>query len=283
MSTISAAAVKELRDRTNQPMMDCKRALADASGDMEKAIQLLRERGKGVAVSKGARETAEGRIVTFLDEAKKVGAIVEMRCESAPVAKSDQFVKLCSEIAVQVAYKDPKSVDELLAQPYVEDTAKTVKEHIDELVGTIRENMKPHRCARLAGLLGSYVHHDGTVGVLLQVEGEKTDPQVLRDVCMHIAAINPVSARRQDVPADVVQRETEIAKAQIANDPKNASKPANIIEKIAEGKVNAWFAENVLEEQPFVKDPSKKVGELLKAQGLKLVKFVRYKVGEITT
>jgi elongation factor Ts len=152
---------------------------------------------------------------------------------------------------------------------------------VADVIGVIRENMKVQRFTRLSGTLGAYSHHDGTLGVLLLVEGTTSDTQVLRDVCMHIAARNPVSAVKEDVPASVVEKEKEIARDQLANDPKNKGKPANIVEKILEGKMKTWFAENVLVEQPFVKDDSKTVGQLLAQHGLKLVKFVRYKVGEV--
>jgi len=132
----------------------------------------------------------------------------------------------------------------------------------------------------LQGQLGSYVHHDGTIGVLLQVEGSNPDPQLLLGVCVHIAAMRPIAARREDVPAEVVEKEKEIARAQIANDPKNAGKPVNILDKIAEGKLKTFFAESVLVDQPFVKDATKTVGQLLQSAGVKVVRFVRYKVGE---
>jgi elongation factor Ts len=183
-------------------------------------------------------------------------------------------------LARQAALQNATSVDVLLKQPFVDDPKKTVNDRIGETVGLIRENMKPARLTRLTGLLGGYVHHDGSVGVMVQVEGDKADAPMLRDVCMHITARNPAYARREDVPAEVVGKEQEIAKSQIAADPKNAKKPPQIIEKIAEGKMKTWFAENVLVEQPFVKDDSKSVGDLLKSNGLKLVKFIRYKVGE---
>jgi len=283
MSTISAGAVKVLRDRTNAPMMDCKTALTEAKGDMEKAVEILRKKSKDIMDKKGARETAEGRVAVFIDPAKQVGAILEMRCESAPVVKTDQFVQLATDLARQITQKDPKTVDELLAQPFVGDPKKTVNDRIGEVVGLIREKMKPARFARLsAGHFGAYTHHDGSVGVLLQVEGAKADEQLLRDVCMHITARNPLAARVEDVPAAVLAKEKEIAMGQIAADPKNAKKPANIMEMIVEGKVKAWLKENVLLDQPFVKDDSKTVGELLKSAGLKIVRFVRYKVGEIS-
>jgi elongation factor Ts len=283
MSQIPAAAVKSLRDRTNAPMMDCKAALTEAQGDMDKAVEILRKKSKDIQVKKGEREAAEGRIAVYIDPAQKVGAILEMRCESAPVAKGEHFVKLADELARQAALKGAASVEALLAQPFLDDPKKTVNDHIADVIGLIRENMKPQRFTRLNGQLGSYVHHDGTVGVLVQVEGANPDVQLLRDVCMHITAKNPVAGKVEDVSAETLTKEKEIALSQMKADPKNASKPANILEKIVEGKMKAWLGENVLVEQPFVKDDSKTVGQLLQSAGLKLVRFVRYKVGEITS
>ena len=196
---ISATAVKALRDRTNAPMMDCKVALMEAGGDMDKAVDILRKKNSAIQAKKGERETAEGRIAAYIDPAKKVGAIVEVRCESAPVAKSKEFGQLADTIARQVALKGAATVDELLGQPLVDDPKHTVKERIGDLVGLIRENMKPARMTRLTGLLGSYVHHDFQTGVLIQVEGTAADPELLRGICMHITAKNPAAARREDV------------------------------------------------------------------------------------
>ncbi len=279
---ISATDVKTLRDRTNAPLMDCKTALTEAGGDIDKAIDLLRKKAGSKIGNFAARETAEGRVAVFIDAATKCGAIVEVRCETAPVAKTDQFIQLAADVAKQIALKNPGSVEELLKSPFVDAPGKTISDRIMDVFALIRENMKPHRFTRLAGLVGDYVHHDGSVGVLLLVEGEKADPQVLRDVCMHITARNPISAAKEDVPAEKLAKETEIAREQTMNDPKNKSKPANILDKIVEGKMKTWLAENVLLEQPFVKDDSKTVGQLLAANGLKLKKFVRYKVGEIS-
>jgi elongation factor Ts len=274
---ISATLVKTLRDRTNLPMMECKKALAQTGGDIDKAIDYLRTNFKNVAVSRTGKETAEGRIGASVSADMKTGALVEMRCESPPVVKSEAFVKLANDVAAQVVASNPGSVDALLAGKYASEPGKTVADRINDVIGLIRENMKPARFKRLAGgLIGSYVHHDGSLGVLVQVEGTKADPQVLRDVCMHIAAKNPLAARREDVPPAVVAKEKEIATAQAAA----TGKPANIAEKIAEGKLKTFFAENVLVEQPFVKEESKTVGELLKAHGLTMMGFVRFKVGD---
>src|SRR5262245_32976520 len=234
---IPASDVKKLRDRTNAPFGECKTALTECGGDMEKAIQWLREKHKGLAVSKGERETAEGRIGTFVDEAQQVGGIIEVRCESAPSAKNELFVQLTNDLAKQVALKGAQTVAELLAQPFVDAPSKTVTDRINDVIGLIRENMKPARLKRLTGLLGSYVHHDGTVGVLVQVEGDRADAQLLRDVCMHITARNPSYARREDVPEDVVAREKEIARATIVSDPKNEKKTATVIAVTTESKL----------------------------------------------
>ncbi len=279
---ISAGDVKTLRDRTNAPLMDCKTALTEAGGDIDKAIDLLRKKAGSKIGNFAARETAEGRVAIYLDAASKTGAIVEVRCETAPVAKTDQFIQLTNDIAKQIALKGPANTEELLKMPFVDAPAKTISDRIMDVFALIRENMKPHRFTRWTGVLGDYVHHDGSQGVLLLVEGENAAPQVLRDVCMHIAALNPVSATKEDVPPETLAKETEIFREQTKGDPKNANKPANILDKIVEGKMKTWLAQNVLLEQPFVKDDTKTVGQLLAASGLKLKKFVRYKVGEIS-
>jgi elongation factor Ts len=283
MSEITATAVKDLRDRTNLPMMDCKKALVEASGDMEKAILILRERNKNVAIKRGERETAEGRIGTFVDLANQVGAIVEVRCESPMVAKADAFIQLANDLAKQIAEKNPADVDALLAQPFVGDAKKTVKDRIDDAIGLIRENMRVHRFVRLTGLLGEYVHHDGAQGAMLLVTGSKADPALLRDVCTHIVALNPQFLKPETVPAEVADKEKALAKQQAAE--QSAGKPANVIEKIAEGRYRTWLEENVLSQQPIanqMKYGKKSVADLLKGAGLELKQFVRYKVGEIT-
>src|SRR5262249_8821314 len=161
-------------------------------------VEIMRKKNSAIQAKKGDRETAEGRVAVFIDPAAQVGAILEMRCESAPVVKSEQFTKLANDLAKQIALKSPADVSSLLAQPVVDPPGQTINDRIGEVVGLIRENMKPARFTRLTGSLGSYCHHDGSVGVLLQVEGASADAQLLRDVCMHITARNPVSARRED-------------------------------------------------------------------------------------
>ena len=283
---ITAAAVNELRKRTDLPMMECKSALTEAGGDMDKAIQILRERNAKVSVKRSMNETAEGRVAIHIDAASRTAAILDMRCESAPTAKNSQFVALATDLARQVVQKDPKSIDDLLAQPFV-DGKGTVKDRIEEVIGLIRENMKPHRFVRLtSGQFGEYIHHDGSLGVLMQVEGKDgASAEMLRDMCAHVAALNPQYVRIADVPAEIVAKEKEFAAKQVADDPKNAGKPANILEKIVEGKIRTWYAETVLLEQLVAnqsKYEKKTVGQVLKAAGLDIVKVVRIKVGEVT-
>lgn len=279
MSTpITAAMVNDLRKRTDLPMMECKAALQEAGGDMDKAIDIIRVKVKGAGVKRAGNETAEGRVGVFIDNAAQVGALVEMRCESAPVAKGEHFVKLANAVAQVVAARNPASAEALLAA--TDAAGKSVADLVADTIGVLRENMRIHRFARLqGGLFGEYIHHDGTLGVLLQATGSGANPSLLRDVCMHIAAVQPtpVAARREEVPAEVVAKEKEIAKAKA----EATGKPAQIAEKIAEGQMKTWFAENVLVEQPFVKDQGKTVGQILKDAGLEVTKFVRYKVGEI--
>ncbi len=277
---VNAADVKKLRDRTGMQMMKCKAALIEAGGDMDKATEILRKQNKDVSAKVADRETAEGRVGIYIDPVKKIGAIVELRCESAPVAKNEMFVKLANDVAKQIATHGPGPVETLLAQPFVDEPAKSLGDRIQEIVGLMRENIKLQRMARLEGLLGQYVHHDGTVGVLVACEGAQADVTILRDVSMHVAAKTPIAAFREEISPEVIAKEREIALAQAQEQEKG--KAANIIEKIADKKLAAWFKEQVLAEQLFVKDESKTIGDLLKGAGLTLKKFVRYRVGEVT-
>jgi elongation factor Ts len=263
--------------------MDCKSALTEAAGDMDKAVEILRSRNAKAAVKREANETAEGRIGISIDKTTQTAAIAELRCESAPSAKSDQFIALAADIAKHVAAHKPADVASLLTQPY---GSGTVKDRVDEVIGLIREKMVVHRFEALSGgVFGQYIHHDGTVGVLLQCSGTGGTDEALRDICAHVAALNPLYLNASAVPADIVEKEKTLALQQIKEDPKNANKPANIVEKIAEGKLKTWMAETVLMEQPMAnaaKYPGKTVGQVLQGFGLTAVKVVRFKVGATT-
>jgi elongation factor Ts len=278
MSTpITAALVNDLRKRTDLPMMECKAALTATGGNVDEAIDWLRKNGAKVSGKRAGNETTEGRVCIFIDAASATAAVVELRCESAPVAKSDHFIALGSALAESVATNNPADVAALMASTV---GGKAIQDRFTDVISLLRENMKVQRFVRLTGgAFGQYVHHDGSLGVLLQVNKPSTDDAVLRDVCMHIAAVQPtpVAAVREEVPAEIVAKEKEIAKAKA----EATGKPAQIAEKIAEGQLKTWYAENVLVEQPFVKDAAKSVGAVLKGVGVDVTKFVRIKVGEI--
>lgn len=282
MSTISAAAVNELRKKTDLPMMDCKKALTVTNGDMDKAVEWLRGQFKNTTVKREGNETAEGRIGTFVDNVAKQAAILEFRCESAPTAKNDRVIELIADLAKTVATANPADVPALLATPF---GSTTVKDRIDEVVGVIREKMVAHKFVRETGhVYGQYIHHDGSVGTLLVCSGEKANDEVMRDVSAHVAALNPQFALVSEVPADLIAKEKELAMSHILAEPKNAGKPANIVEKIAEGKMKTWLGETVLTEQPMAnaaKYPNTTVGQALAKVGLTVVKFIRFKVGAV--
>jgi elongation factor Ts len=284
MSTaVTPQLVKQLRDRTDQPMGLCKKALDLNEGDMQKAIDWLRSQNKNMGVAREGNETAEGRIGLFFDNAAKIAAIIEMRCESAPSAKSDQFVALANDVAKFVGKSKAADVASVLAEPFGDKG--TVLDRINETVGVIREKMILQKFQRLSGgVYGGYIHHDGTVGVLIECKGSTPNDELLRDVAAHIAALNPPYVSVAEVPADVVAKEKGLVKADMDADAKNVGKPANILEKIADGKLKTRLAEVVLTEQPMangMKYPGTTVGAALKKAGLEPVKFIRYKVGAV--
>jgi elongation factor Ts len=283
MAAVTPQMVKQLRDRTDQPMGLCKQALDQAGGDMDNAILWLQQQNSKMTAKREGNETAEGRIGVSFDNGAKVAGIVEMRCESAPSAKSDQFVALANDLAKHVATSKAADVPAVLAEPFGK---ATVQDRINDVVGVIREKMILQRFRKLeGGLYGGYVHHDGTVGVVIECKGAQPNDELLRDVAAHIAALNPPYAVIADVPAEVMQKEQGLVKADMDADPKNAGKPANILEKIAEGKLRTRLAEIVLGEQQManeMKYPKTTVSAALKKAGLEPVRFVRYKVGAVS-
>lgn len=283
MPAITPQMVKQLRDRTDQPMGLCKQALDETGGDMEKAIDWLRERSKGVTAKREGNETAEGRIGVYYDNSAKVAGIVEMRCETAPSAKSERFIALVNDLAKHAAHTAARDVAGFLAEPFA--GKGTVQDLINDVIGVIREKMVLHRFEKLTGhLYGGYIHHDGTVGVIVACTGTTPNEELLRDIAAHIAALNPPYTTIADVPTEVMEKEKALVKAEMDADPKNAGKPANILEKVAEGKLRTKLAEIVLTEQQManeMKYPKTTVGAALKKAGLEPVKFIRFKVGAV--
>ncbi len=281
MANITAADVKALRERTGLPMMDCKQALTEAEGNADKAIEILRKRGAAAAENKAGRETAEGRIGLFVSPDHKAGALVELRCETAQVAGNNVFRDAADLLAKQLATacQPAAAVEDLLSQVCVDNAQHTVRDLITDAVNKTRENIQVARFARLTGeTIGSYQHFNGQVAVLVAAEPAGADGGVLADICMQIAAMRPMSVTRDEVPADVVAKEREIAMAQLVEQ----KKPPQILEKIVDGKINKWFGERVLIEQAFVKDQSGKtvVRDVLKNAGITVRKFLRLTVGE---
>ena len=272
---ITADLVKQLREKTGAGMMDCKKVLTETDGDMEKAAELLRERGIAKAAKKSSRVAAEGLVAAYVSEDKKVGSVVEVNSETDFVAKNEEFRAFVNDIAKQVATKNPATVEELLSQKYL-DTESTVQEVLTSKIATIGENMSVRRFARYEaqGLVESYIHGDGKIAVLVNFEkGEET---LAKDVCMQIAAAKPEYLSREEVPAEAVQKEMEILKVQAMNE----GKPAEIAEKMVQGRIGKFYSEICLLDQEFVKDASMKVGDLIKSKDGKIVAFSRFEKGE---
>ena len=273
---ITASQVKDLREKTGAGMMDCKKVLTETDGDMEKAIELLRERGIAKAAKKSGRIAAEGLVESYISEDGKVGAVVEVNADTDFVAKNEEFKTFVASVAKQVVEKNPKDLDDLLAQESIDEAGKTVKDVLTDKIAKIGENMNIRRFARFesAGLLESYIHGDGKIAVLVNMKGG--DHEVAKDVCMQIAAARPEYLNEASVPEDRLNKEKEILKAQTMNE----GKPEAIAEKIVQGRIRKFFEEVCLVDQPFVKDPNKKVSELLKEHNAEVTEFARFEKGE---
>ena len=281
MAEISAKIVMELRGRTGAGMMDCKKALAAVEGDMEKAIDYLREKGLAAAAKKQSRIAAEGLVGSFVCKECATGALVEVNCETDFVAKTDKFKALVSDVAEQVAKKNPADVDALLKQPFFKDEYTTIEQMVTAATAEIGEKISIRRFVRYeGGIVESYIHMGGKVGVLVQAEGTPNE-EVIHDVALQIAAASPVApeyVRREEVDPSHLEHEKEILIAQARNE----GKPENIIEKMVQGRIVKFYKEVCLLEQAFVKDADISVGKMIeqKAKGLNIVRFTRYKMGD---
>ncbi len=281
MAEISAKIVMELRGRTGAGMMDCKKALAAVEGDMEKAIDYLREKGLAAAAKKQSRIAAEGLVGSFVCKECATGALVEVNCETDFVAKTDKFKALVSDVAEQVAKKNPADVDALLKQPFFKDESTTIEQMVTAATAEIGEKISIRRFVRYeGGIVESYIHMGGKVGVLVQAEGTPNE-EVIHDVALQIAAASPVApeyVRREEVDPSHLEHEKEILIAQARNE----GKPEKIIEKMVEGRIVKFYKEVCLLEQAFVKDADISVGKMIeqKANGLNIVRFTRYKMGD---
>ena len=268
--SISAAQVKELREKTGVGMMDCKAALAETNGDVEKAVQYLREKGMAAANKKSERSAKEGRVFTVSKGSK--GAILELNCETDFVASNEAFIALGNKLAAFVLEQDINDTDTLLSSDL---DGKPVKEVLAEAVLKVGENLVPGRIqiAQTNGAFSEYIHSNGKIGVLIGFS-EAIDSELGRDVAMHVAAAKPSYTRPEDVPSDELEGEKSVIRKQLENE----GKPAAIIDKIVDGKINKYYKEICLLEQTFVKDPDKTIKALL-PEGTTVEAFARFELG----
>ena len=289
---ITAGMVKELRELTGAGMMDCKKALSATEGDMDKAVEFLREKGLAAAEKKAGRIAAEGMVDTFISEDDKVASIVEVNSETDFVAKNEKFREYVAAVAAQAAKTKAANLDEFLAEPWALDTSLSVKEELSSMIAVIGENMNIRRFEKIQaenGFVASYIHGGGRIGILVEVEttvNNDITKEAAKNVAMQIAAMSPKYVSEAEVPADYLTHEREILLAQIKNDPSNSKKPENILEKMLEGRLKKELKEICLVDQVYVKDGDLSVGQYLanvsKEAGasVSVKRFVRYETGE---
>ena len=276
MANVTAKMVKELRDSTGAGMLDCKKALVEADGNMDKAVDILREKGLSKAAKKADRVAAEGLVAIKISDDNTKATVVEVNSETDFVAQNAEFKAFVQNVAKQVVDKNPKDVEELLAQPAEFEEGKTVQEALVGKIATIGENLSIRRFARFEseGLVAKYIHGDGKIAVLVNMA--KGTEEVAKDICMQIAAARPEYVKQDEVPAERVAKEMEILKIQTMNE----GKPEAIAEKIVQGRIGKFYEEICLVDQPFVKDPNKKVSQLLAEKDAEVIAFARFEKGE---
>ena len=274
MAQITAALVKELRERTGAGMMDCKKALTAVEGDMDKAIDFLREKGLAAAAKKAGRIAAEGVVGYALSEDSKVGCIVEINCETDFVAKTDGFKELVAKVANHIIATKPADVEALLASDI---EGQTVEALVTASVAKIGEKISVRRFALYEapeGLVAAYIHGGGKIGVLVEMKGGNAE--LGKDIAMQVAAANPSYLERSQVPAAELEHEKEVLSEQARNE----GKPEKIIEKMVLGRINKYYKEVCLVDQEFVKDPDQTIAKLLKANNAEVLAFARFQLGE---
>ncbi len=274
MAKITASMVKELRTSTGAGMMDCKKALTEADGDMAKAVDILREKGLSQAAKKAGRVAAEGAVVSYVSDDGKVGVVAEVNCETDFVGQNKDFQDLAKSIAKEIAEKNPADVDALLASDM---NGKTVKDVVTEAVAKIGENISVRRFARFESAEGkvySYIHAGGKIGVLVDLKGG--DAELGKDVAMQVAAANPSYLDRTQVPSAELDHEKEV----LAAEARNEGKPEKIIEKMVIGRINKYYKEVCLVDQEFIKDGDLTIAKLLKSKGAEVTRFARFQLGE---
>jgi len=269
MAEITAAAVMALREKTGLPMMECKKALAECGGNTEQAVDWLRKQGIKTQSMRADRETSCGRLAVFTDPAKGVGAMIELKCESPPVAGSPDFKDFCNDIAKTLALGPGAATpEELLGQKSQAHPDKTLSELKDDLFNRMREVFELSRIKRVDAACGGYAHHDGSKAALVEIAGAgaASAAETAKDIAMHVVALAPQAVRKEDLDPAVVEKEREI----LTEAARKEGKPENIIAKMIDGRLRNFFAQCVLLEQPFVKDDKQSVGQLAKQAGIEI-------------
>lgn len=285
---ITAQMVKELRERTGAGMMECKKALNESNGDLEKAVEILRERGLAAAAKKAGRVASEGLVETYISDDKKSGSIVEINCETDFVSANEEFASLSKNIAKQVASTNAKTIDELIEEKYIADNNISIKDAVTALIAKLGENMAVRRFNRFSidkGVVHSYIHGGGRIGVLVEVACEKESDEVAtvaKDVAMQVAAANPLFLSRNQVDNDTLAKEREIYKVQAMNE----GKPEHIAEKMVEGRIQKYYKENCLLEQVWIRNSDLTITKYLQEKSkeigapITVTRFVRFEKGE---
>lgn len=286
MANISAQLVKELREMTGSKMMDCKKALVETDGNIEKAVEFLREKGLADASKKSGRVAAEGIVKTYISDDKKSGAVLEFNCETDFVALNEEFIGFADKLAKIVVETSVTTVEEILNQKV--DGESIVSESLKALIAKLGENMSVRRFTKFSienGIVKSYIHGGGRIGVLVEVACDKDSEvldEVAKEVCMQIAAANPLFLSKDDVDTESMEKEKEIYRVQALNE----GKPENIVEKMVIGRINKYFKEVCLLEQPWVKDADKSITKFVEEKSkevgspITVTRFVRYERGE---
>ena len=292
MANITSQMVKELREMTQAGMMDCKKALVEADGNMDKAVEWLREKGLAAAAKKAGRIAAEGVVASYITDDAKIGVVVEVNCETDFVAKTDNFINFSKNVAKHIALANPADVDALMNQKFVDDESKTITDRVSDATVSIGEKISIRRFARYEtdkGAVESYIHMGGKIGVLLLVENDNADSianetfkTFYHDVALQIAAAKPSYVCKEEVPSENLAKEREILRAQALNE----GKPEKIVDKMVDGRIQKYYKEVCLIEQPFVKDGDKSIAQLTAevakeiGANIKIVSFERFERGE---
>jgi len=277
---MSMKDIKELRERTGAGVLDCKNALAENDGDMEKAVEYLREKGIADAAKKAGRVAAQGKVDVVTVEERKKGLIAEINCETDFVAKNENFQNLVKQISEHLIKSESEKIDDVLSEEWYKDESKDVNTVIKEAIANIGENINLRRFEKIStdGFLQKYIHLGGKIGVLVEVDGEDTDEnrEFTRNVAMHIAASSPEFLTRDEVDKETVEKEKKIYREQMLNE----GKPEHIIDKIVEGKIDKFYTQICLIEQPYVRDTDISVGDYLDDKDIEIKRYVRYELGE---